>query len=139
MIQKPRKKTNRCIIQYIYRYRLFQLTDHVAHTHTSHHTFQRDISVTVSSHKENIVDLRAMMKLLLPLALFFLTSVEGNLRGDLSHDDQRGLKKCKGGSKFISLILVVAAAALKRERKGSHLACSLLSSRSTPSLQTAIQ
>jgi hypothetical protein len=64
----------------------------------------------------------AMMKVLLPFALFFLTSVKGNLRGDLSHDDNRDLKKCKR-SKFVSLLLFVAALFrwLERQRKGSHM------------------
>jgi hypothetical protein len=42
-----------------------------------------------------------MMKLLLPFTLFFLTSIEGKLRGDLSLDERRDLKKCMG-SKFVS-------------------------------------
>jgi hypothetical protein len=66
-----------------------------------------------------------MMKLLLPFALFFLTSVNGNLRGDLSHDDNRDLsaKKCKS-SKFVSFLLFVAALfrwRLERQGKGSHI------------------
>jgi hypothetical protein len=38
--------------------------------------------------------------LLLALALFFVISVEGNLRGDHGHDDDesRALKKCKKGT-----------------------------------------
>jgi hypothetical protein len=47
-----------------------------------------------------------MMKLLLPFALFFLTFVEGNLRGDLFHDDERGLKQCAGPSEFCIVLFV---------------------------------
>jgi hypothetical protein len=43
--------------------------------------------------------------LLLSLALFFVMSVEGNLRGDHGHHDEESptLKKCKPGGTFVTL------------------------------------
>jgi hypothetical protein len=45
------------------------------------------------------------MKLLLLLALFFVNSIEGHLRGDHGHDgdESRTLKKCKDKGTFIKL------------------------------------
>jgi hypothetical protein len=46
-----------------------------------------------------------MMKLLLPLALFFV--VEGKLRGDLAQDERRDLKKCKMGKPVSYCLLLL--------------------------------
>jgi hypothetical protein len=54
---------------------------------------------------------RAMMKLVLPFALFFVIAVEGSLRGDLFHDDKRRrhLKmNCNMMSKFDSWSLLLS-------------------------------
>jgi hypothetical protein len=63
---------------------------------------------------KNIIPTSAMMKLLLAFALFFLTFVEGNLRGDRFHHDERDLKKSSkskstGSSKrkFVSCCLLM--------------------------------
>jgi hypothetical protein len=48
-----------------------------------------NLHISAKYFYEEDLQSQAMMKLLLPFALFFVMAVEGNLRGDLSHDDKR--------------------------------------------------